>query len=75
MYEIGEKTETILSSLQACFMITHSSEDFIVKNIHNHHLYNLQNLHKGMEKNFNALFNCYTVMLCVCGGMMIEVGG
>ena len=42
MYEIGEKTETILSSLQACFVITHSSGDFIVKSIHNHHLYNLQ---------------------------------
>ena len=42
MYEIGEKTETIPSSLQACFVITHSSGDFIVKNIHNHHLYNLQ---------------------------------
>ena len=42
MCEIGEKTETILSSLQACFVITHSSGDFIVKNIHNHHLYNLQ---------------------------------
>ena len=25
--------ETILSSLQACFVITHSSGDFIVKNI------------------------------------------
>ena len=34
MYEIGEKTETILSSLQACFVITHSSGGFIVKNIH-----------------------------------------
>ena len=69
MYEIGEKTETILSSLQACFVITHSSEDFLVKNIHNHH----SNLHKGMAKNFNALFNCYAVMLCVCGGMTTHV--
>ena len=30
---IGEKAETILSSLQACFVIAHSSGDFIVKNI------------------------------------------
>ena len=29
----GKKTETILSSLQACFVIAHSSGDFIVKNI------------------------------------------
>ena len=50
MYEIGEKTETILSSLQACFVITHSSEDFIVKNIHNHHLYNLQTCIKAWQK-------------------------
>ena len=50
MYEIGEKTETILSSLQACYMITHSSEDFIVKNIHNHHLYNLQTCIKAWQK-------------------------
>ena len=50
MYEIGEKTETILSSLQACFMITHSSEDFIGKNIHNHHLYNLQTCIKAWKK-------------------------
>ena len=40
--EIGKKTETILSSLQAYFVITYSSGDFIVKNIHNHHLYHLQ---------------------------------
>ena len=50
MYEIGEKTETILSSLQACFVITHSSEDFIVKNIHNHHLYNLQTCIKAWQE-------------------------
>ena len=50
MYEIGEKTETILSSLQACFVITHSSGDFIVKNIHNHHLYNLQTCIKAWQK-------------------------
>ena len=49
MYEIGEKTETILSSLQACFVITHS-EDFIVKNIHNDHLYNLQTCIKAWQK-------------------------
>ena len=29
----GKNRETILSSLQACFVITHSSGDFIVKNI------------------------------------------
>ena len=50
MYEIGEKTETILSSLQACFVITHSSGDFIVKNIHNHHLYNLQTCIKAWRE-------------------------
>ena len=37
-----DKEETILSSLLACFVITYSSGDFIVKNIRNHHLYNLQ---------------------------------
>ena len=30
----GKNRETILSSLQACFVIAHSSGDFIVKNIH-----------------------------------------
>ena len=50
MYEIGEKTETILSYLQAYFVITHSSEDLIVKNIHNHHLYNLQTCIKVWQK-------------------------
>ena len=64
MYEIGEKTETILSSLQACFVITHSSEDFLVKNIHNHHLYNLQTCIRAWQKN---------LMLCVCGGMTTHV--
>ena len=59
MYEIGEKTETILSSLQACFVITHSSEDFIVKNIHNHHLYNLQTCIKAWQK-----FQCLVQLLC-----------
>ena len=54
MYEIGEKTETILSYLQAYFVITHSSEDLIVKNIHNHHLYNLQTCIKVWQKS-NAL--------------------
>ena len=29
----GKNRETILSSLQACFVIAHSSGDFIVKNI------------------------------------------
>ena len=50
MYEIGEKTETILSYLQAYFVITHSSEDLIVKNIHNHHLYNLQTCIKAWRE-------------------------
>ena len=27
-----------------------------------------------MAKNFNALFNCYAVMLCVCGGMTTHIG-
>ena len=48
MYQIGEKTETILSSLQACLVIAHS-EDF-VKNIHNHHLYNLQTCIRAWQK-------------------------
>ena len=30
---IGEKTEKLLSSIQACFVIAHTSRDFIVKNI------------------------------------------
>ena len=33
---------TFIPTVQAYFMITHSSGDFIVENIHNHHLYNLQ---------------------------------
>ena len=40
--EKRKKKETILSSLQACFVITHSSGDFIVKNIRNHRLYTLR---------------------------------
>ena len=39
--EKRKKKETILSSLQACFVITHSSGDFIVKNIRNHRLHTL----------------------------------
>ena len=31
------------------------------------------NLHKGVPVNFDALFNCYAVMLCSCGGMKTQV--
>ena len=48
-----------MSSLQACFVITHSSGDFIVKNIRNHQLYTLQIRVMGVVVNLNALFNCY----------------
>ena len=69
MYEIGEKTETILSSLQACFVITHSSGDFNVKNIHNHHLYNLQICIEAWREISMLFFNYYTVTGCFCGGV------
>ena len=51
--------ETILSSLQACFVITNSSGDFIVKNICTHCLYTLHICITGIAVNSNALFNCY----------------
>ena len=66
--EIGKQEETIFSSLQACFVITHSSGDF-VKNNRNHRLYTLQICIIGVAENLNALFNCYAVTLCFCGGM------
>ena len=46
------KKKTILSSLQACFVITHSSGDFIVKNIRNHRLYTLRTCIIGVAVNF-----------------------
>ena len=52
--------ETILSSLQACFVITNSSGDFIVKNIFKHCLYTLHIcITASIAVNLNALFNCY----------------
>lgn len=39
-YVCWENTKTTFSSLQACFRITHSSGDFIDKNICNHRLSN-----------------------------------
>ena len=36
------KKQTVLSSLQACFVITHSSGDFVAKNIRNYPLHTLQ---------------------------------
>ena len=54
--------ETILSSLQACFVITNSSGDFIVKNIFKHCLYTLHIcITASIAVNLNALFN-YIVM-------------
>ena len=50
--EKRKKKETILSSLQACFVITHSSGDFIVKNIRNHRLYTLRTCIIGVAVNF-----------------------
>ena len=40
-FEIRKK-KTVLSSLQACFLITPSSGDFVAKNIRNHPLHTLQ---------------------------------
>ena len=40
--EIRKKKQTVLSSLQACFVITPSSGDFVAKNIRNHPLHTLQ---------------------------------
>ena len=40
--EIRKKKQTVLSSLQACFVITPSSGDFAAKNIRNHPLHTLQ---------------------------------
>ena len=37
-----KKKQTVLSSLQACFVITPSSGDFVAKNIRNHPLHTLQ---------------------------------
>ena len=74
--------EIILSSLQDCFVITHLSGDFIVKNILNHRLYTLQIFKFGVVVNFNALFNCYAVKLSVAAWVhyvywvkIIQVGG
>ena len=53
--EKRKKKETILSSLQACFVITHSSGDFIVKNIRNHRLYTLRTCIIGVAVNFVQL--------------------
>ena len=64
-WDTGKNKEIILSFLQACFVITHSSGDFIVKNICNHRLYTLQICKIGVVVNFNALFNCYAVKLSV----------
>ena len=57
--EFRKNKETILSSLQACFVITNSSGDFIVKNICKHCLYTLHICITGIAVNLNALFNCY----------------
>ena len=51
----GKKKKNILSSLQACFVITHSSGDFIVKNIRNHRLYTLRTCTIGVAVNFVQL--------------------
>ena len=51
----GKNKETILSSQQACFVITHSSGDFIVKNIRNHRLYTLRTCIIGVAVNFVQL--------------------
>ena len=42
--EIRKKKQTVLSSLQACFVITPSSGDFVAKNIRNHPLHTLHTL-------------------------------
>ena len=52
----------MLSSLQACFVITPSSGDFVAKNIRNHPLAYFTyftNLHDMRGGSFNAKFNCY----------------
>ena len=65
----GKNKETVLSSLPACFVITHSfllSRIFvtIVSLLYNFYII-------GEAVNFNALFNCFAVRLCFCGGMRI----
>ena len=64
MYEIGKKTETILSSLQACFVNTLLSGDSIMKNIYNHHLHDLQTCIKAWRE---------ISVLCFCGGTRTRV--
>ena len=43
--------------------MTHSSGDFIVKNIRNHRLCTLRIGMIGLTVNLNALFSCYAVTL------------
>ena len=45
--------ETILSSLQACFVITHISGDYIVNHICNHQFINFTNFHNRRGGKFN----------------------
>ena len=71
--EIGKKKETILSYLQACFVITLSPGDFIVKNIRSHRLYSIKICIIGVAVTLNALFNCYAVTLCFRSGMRTRV--
>ena len=51
---IGNRKKTSLSSLQACFVIAHSSGDFNVKDIHNHPLNTLR-LHYWGKFKFKCL--------------------
>ena len=45
--------ETLLSSLQACFVITHISGDYIVNHICNHQFINFTNFHNRRGGKFN----------------------
>ena len=71
--EMRKNKETIPSSLQACFVITHLSGDFIVKNTRNHRLYTLKICIIGVAVNLYTLFNCYAGTFCFCGGMRTRV--
>ena len=69
---IGEKTETILSSLQACFVIAHSSGIFLLRIFVPSFIY-FTNLHNKkvcffspLCHNFIQLNSVYLNMFCWC---------
>ena len=68
------KKKTTLLSRQACFVIAHSSGDFIYKNIHDHPLYTIENYITTAAENLNVqMFSCYAATLCFYDGKKIQV--